>query len=306
MTTLPVTGTPHLRNREGHDDFDVTWGWSHGTEPGITTVLRVRDEAASLPFVLPHLFAAVDRVILVDNGSTDGTAEVARQAAEQCDAVDRLEVRDYPFAVARCGPEHLATPPDSVHSLTYFYNWSFSLVRTGFSLKWDGDMVLTPTGVSLLRDLAWQSEVVDMVVKIPRYPLYVADERRAFLDLGMANAEPWGWPNKPGHHFVKALEWELPMWPEDIRKVTLPQWCCFELKHLDADEFAHWSVDDFTTSPRTARKAREWHVHRALSAGERLPADLYQIEAPDGVHVIDYVREQWLTANRDRLTARSV
>jgi len=27
-----------------------------------------------------------------------------------------------------------------VHSLTYFYNWSFSHVLTPYALKWDGDM----------------------------------------------------------------------------------------------------------------------------------------------------------------------
>ena len=50
-------------------------------------------------------------------------------------AAERLEVRSYPFAVARCGEEHLGTSPDSVHSLVYFYNWSFSHVRTGYALK---------------------------------------------------------------------------------------------------------------------------------------------------------------------------
>ena len=60
----------------------------------------------------------------------------------RCERPDRLEVHSYPFSIARCGEEHLGTPAESVHSLVYFYNWSFSHVRTGYVLKWDADMVL--------------------------------------------------------------------------------------------------------------------------------------------------------------------
>ena len=154
-----------------------------------------RLEARGLPWVLPPLLKAVERVLVVDNGSTDGTADLAHRIASDENAADRLEVHSYPFAVARCGeehlstadtfavarcgPEHLGTPAASVHSLAYFYNWSFSHVRTGYALKWDADMILTDGGSAALRDLEWQLEASQFVVKIPRYPLYVADERHA-------------------------------------------------------------------------------------------------------------------------------
>ena len=48
--------------------------------------------------------------MIVDNGSTDGTPDVARGIAEEQGAADRLEVHAYPFSIARCGAEHLATP----------------------------------------------------------------------------------------------------------------------------------------------------------------------------------------------------
>ncbi len=244
------------------------------------------------------------RMIVVDNGSTDGTADVARRVAEEVGASDRLEVHHYPFAVARCGQEHLDTPGASVHNLAYFYNWSFSHVRTAYALKWDGDMVLTDTAVGALRDLAWQLEASRAVVKIPRYPLYVADERRAFFDVGMTNCEPWAWPNRPGYSFVKALEWELPLWPEDLATVVLPPWSCIELKYLDADEFAHWSHTDFDATERTLRKRREWAVFHALAEGGAPPPGVVAIDAPDGRNVIDYVRSTWLPENASDLTGR--
>jgi hypothetical protein len=126
-------------------------------------------------------------------------------------------------------------------------------------------------------------------VRIPRYPLYVADDKRAFLDLRLRNNEAWGWPNRPGYSFVKALEWELPLWGADVPALALPDWSCVELKHLDAAEFAHWSATDFERSARTARKRREWEVFHALAAGGEPPEDVVALEAPGGEHVIDWV-----------------
>jgi hypothetical protein len=286
---------PTLANEEGHTDFNVRWSWSHGNlEPGFTAVVRAKDEADMLPWVLPPLLQAVRRVVLVDNGSTDGTMDVARRVAGEVGAVDRLEVHSYPFQIARCGDEHLATRAASVHSLVYFYNWSFSHVRTGYALKWDADMVLTDPAVNVLRDLAWQLEGSQAVVKIPRYPLYVADDRRAFLDLGLYNCEPWAWPNRPGYSFVKALEWEQPLWPADLPAMILPDWSCLELKRLDADEFAHWSHTEFGASARTRRKQREWQVFHALANGAESPPDVLAVEAPEGQHVVEYVRSTWM------------
>jgi hypothetical protein len=283
--------SPILTNLENHTDYNVVWGWSEAdATPGFTAVVRAKNEADPLPWVLPPLLRAVERIVLVDNGSTDGTPEVARRVAEECGAAERLEVHSYPFSVARCGEEHLGTPPESVHSLVYFYNWSFSQVRTGYALKWDADMVLTDAAAGVLRDLAWQLEADQVVVKIPRYPLYVVDVRRAFLDVGMSNTEPWAWPNRPGYSFVKAMEWEQPLWPATLPTLVLPDWSCIELKRLDADEFSHWSHTDFGQSARTRRKRREWEVFNSLAHGAEAPEDVISVEAPEGIHVIEHVR----------------
>ena len=284
-----------LVNLEGHSDYDVR-AQEGEVAPGFTAVLRVRDEARPLPFVLPPLLRAVDRVVVIDNRSTDGTADVARRVAAEQGAADRLDVLPYPFAVARCGAEHLGTPAESVHSLAYFYNWSFSHVRTDYVLKWDGDMVLTDSAVAALRGLSWQLEASEAVIRIPRHPLYVADDRLAFLDLELRNCEPWGWPNRPEHRFVKAMEWEMPLWRPDIGGVTLPERSCVELKYLDADEFDHWSDTGFDVSARTRRKRREFEVFNAIAGGGEPPRGVVRIEAPPGEHVVDYVRTSWLTA----------
>ena len=46
--------------REGNEDFDVSWGWAEGApRTGFTAVLRLKDEARSLPWSLPPLLRAV-------------------------------------------------------------------------------------------------------------------------------------------------------------------------------------------------------------------------------------------------------
>ena len=278
-------------NREGHEDFTVRWNDPVPGEGRFTAVLRVKNEARSLPWVLPGLLRVTDRIVIVDNGSDDGTPEVAKQVAADEDAPDRLDVYDYPFSVARCGPEHLSVPADSIHNLTYFYNWSFSHVRTSHCIKWDGDMVLTEDGERYLRALRWELEGADAIVQIPRVSVYVESDDVAYIDTGHVNFEPWIWPNTPEYYFGKAFEWEILIRPQTVPVMVLPEWSLFELKWLDMDEFTNWASIDFQSGAiRTGRKNREWEVFNAVKDGS-LPENVYRVESPGEKHVIHLLRE---------------
>jgi hypothetical protein len=280
------------KNREGISEYAVRWNWAEdSSDSGFTAVLRVKDEARSLPFSLPGVLRCVERAIVVDNGSSDGTPEVALGVAEELGYGEKLRVLSYPFAVSRCGPEHLWTYPDSVHSLTYFYNWSFSHVQTRYALKWDGDMVLTPEGERVLRDLSWQLQGVDGTVKMCRFPAYVESERVAYVDFGFTPYEPWGWRNTSDHTFIKCFDWEH-VRPDADYSLQAPDWMCFELKWLDADEFGHWSHTDFKEINN--RKRREWDLFHALREGISLPEGVVRVESPEGLHVIEHLRRTYM------------
>jgi glycosyltransferase involved in cell wall biosynthesis len=282
------------KNREGLREYAFRWNWvKDSSDSGFTAVLRVKDEARSLPWALPGVLRSVEQTIIVDNGSTDGTPEVALRVAEELGYGERLRVLSYPFSVSRCGPEHLWTYPDSVHSLTYFYNWSFSHVLTRYALKWDGDMVLTPEGELVLRDLAWQLQGVDAAITMRRDPVYVESERVAYVDAALGKAEPWGWRNSPDYTFSKAFDWEL-MMPRPGDPVTrLPDFACFELKWLDADEFGHWSHSDFKVEIND-RKRREWDLFHALREEASLPDGVVRVESREGLHVIEHLRRNYV------------
>lgn len=288
--------TADIPTLEGETAYDVTWPWTSGPLlPGLTCVFRVKNEARNLPWVLPPMFEAVDHIVLVDNQSDDGTLEVAARVAAEVGATDRFTGTTYPWAVSRAGAEHLATPPDSVHSLTHFYNWSFSHVQTAYSMKWDGDMVLSREGVAMLQDLSWQLAGSGSVVAVPRHPLWVGSPSEAWLDLGNRFLEPWIYPMGPDFTFVKAFEWEVREFPSTSERIIAPEGVCVEVKWLDSDEFGHWSSADDFASARAPRKRREMEVYTALTEGR---ADdvigLQHLVAPEGVHIIDYVTQSWM------------
>jgi glycosyltransferase involved in cell wall biosynthesis len=293
-------------NREGLSEYAVRWKWvEDSSASGFTAVLRVKDEARSLPWVLPGVLRSVQKTVVVDNGSTDGTPEVAREVAEGMGLGESLEVISYPFAVSRCGPEHLWTYPDSVHSLTYFYNWAFSHVGTRYALKWDGDMVLTPEGERVLRDLAWQLQGIDAAITMRRDPVYVESERVAYVDALQGKAEPWGWRNSSAHTFSKAFDWEL-MLPRPGDLVTkLPNFVCFELKWLDADEFGHWSHTDFKAEIND-RKRREWDLFHALREGASLPEGVVRVESQEGLHVVEHLRRNYASLRQTATTVPAI
>lgn len=290
---------------EGLSEYDVHWPRdAAGLDRGVTAVLRVRNEAHNLPWTLPPLLRSGFRIVVVDNGSDDGTADVARRVAQEHDAADRVEVTAYPFRISRCGDEHLQTHERSVHSLAHFYNWSFAHVRTAYSLKWDGDMVLTDEGVATFADLAWQLEHVEAVISMPRHPLFVESSRVAYLDRYLINVEEYLFPMGEAYRHVKAFEWEMRMVPRATERLRLPEGLCVELKHLDSDEFDHWDGQTtFGSTERTRRKAREWQVFSELRAGRGAGlAGVERIEAPAGQHVVDYVAQRWLPAQSRPLT----
>ena len=298
-----------LLNVEGDLDFGISWPWRHERlAAGTTIVLRVKNEARSLPFVLPGLLRAAQAVVLVDNESDDGTPDVARRIADELGMSEQLLVTSYPFRVSRCGPEHLSTDAESVHSLTYFYNWSFAHVRTSYSMKWDGDMVLTEDGAALLGDLCWQLPGKEVVLYVPRHSLYIASDSLGYLDLGLRNAEPFGYPMGEDYKHVKAFEWELRVYPDHARGVRLPEGSSIELKWLDSDEFSHWTAPDaFATSFRTSRKRREYALFSDLQQGNWQGHEgLHRIEAPPGSHIVDHVTKVWLPQATRPLVKRNV
>lgn len=85
------------RSRRWADDLYLpeSPAGSGGGGASVVAIVPARNEAALLPVTLPALLEQSGvslRVILVDDGSTDGSAEVALRVAETVGGLDRLEI----------------------------------------------------------------------------------------------------------------------------------------------------------------------------------------------------------------------
>jgi glycosyltransferase involved in cell wall biosynthesis len=70
----------------------------HPPLPSVTVVIPVHNESGYLPQALPQLFAEMEsvnadvRVVIAENGSTDNTADLVREAMETYDSLSLLEL----------------------------------------------------------------------------------------------------------------------------------------------------------------------------------------------------------------------
>lgn len=94
---------------------------------GLSVFMRVKDEADWIGLAVQSILPAADEVVIVDNGSTDGTFELAqRMAAAQ---PDRIRLRQEPDL--------------DIRALSQL---ALGLTRFRWVFRWDGDMVAHTTG----------------------------------------------------------------------------------------------------------------------------------------------------------------
>ncbi|HET8740524.1 MAG TPA: glycosyltransferase [Acidimicrobiia bacterium] len=126
----------------------------------ITIVVPVYNEADFIPTALPMMIAAVEEVgvpytiRIVENGSSDGSAEVAKKTADQADVVvDSLAVPDYGAAM-----RHGFLEADS----EWVVNFDIDYFSAGF-----------------LRQVLAQPDDVDIVIGSKRDPM--SEDRRPLI-----------------------------------------------------------------------------------------------------------------------------
>ena len=117
--------------------------------------MRIRNEAEFLDSSVRSIAGLVDRILLIDNLSSDASPTIIERL--RADYPDKVEVRHYPHTLARVGAEHHRLRDNSIGSgsaggnadqppelLSSYYNWCLGHCRTPFVLKWDGDMIALP------------------------------------------------------------------------------------------------------------------------------------------------------------------
>ena len=233
--------------------------------PGVSAMLRAKNEASNVPVVLPAILDLFDEVVFVDNGSTDETLARVIEVAQSHEHGDRIRVATYPFSVSRCGDEHWATPESSVRNLAYFYNWCLSQCSFSYVFKWDLDMVPMPGGDEALRKAfgAIDHDGAELW-SVRCQTIYRSPEGRWFAANDEINREPRLHPNRATVRYHKARQWEALEPDIELTEQEVAAPCIYELKDTSVDEFDHWTDTD-NLSPR---KQVEYRNYCAVRDGE--------------------------------------
>jgi glycosyltransferase involved in cell wall biosynthesis len=195
-----------------------------------------------------------DEIVCVDNGSEDNTLEVVREFKERRDKESKIKLYAYPFKISRCGPEHFDTPEDSIHSLTYYYNWTLSKCSLKYVCKWDGDMILRKEVrqpfKAFLQQLQGEQKKCWILYG---QTVYRNLENNYYLAKGEVNGEVMMFPNGLNARFFKVDLFESLKCDPPLDEGQFDGVLFYELKFANSDEFSHWSISDIPTE----RKKRE-------------------------------------------------
>jgi glycosyltransferase involved in cell wall biosynthesis len=253
-----------FKNREGLLNYQFSLLGCRNKE-GVSGLLRVKNEAEKIGHCLRSILGVFDEIILVDNGSEDGTLEVVRKIKKLEDSRDQIKIYSYPFKIARCGEEHFNTPEDSVHNLAYYYNWCLSQCLYKYVCKWDGDMILRKESrTSFKRFLKEIQKVRRTCWCLNGQTVYRDRDLNFYRAREEINFEimifPYG--NITRYHKIDLYE-ALKSQPK-LPVETVPGITFYELKYASEDEFSHWSSRKFVTP----RKKREWQNFLMIESGQ--------------------------------------
>lgn len=109
---------------------------------GISLFARLKNGEDFLEKAIESHLPYVDEIVLVDNNSTDKTAEICEKFAKKFPK--KVKFFRYTPDVVGVGNEKWAeTPENSVHSLVHYYNWTLSKTTCQYVMKLDDDIIAT-------------------------------------------------------------------------------------------------------------------------------------------------------------------
>lgn len=250
-------------NREQLADFNFVLARSKDRH-GVSGLLRVRNEQEKIRYSLGSILDVFDEIVLVDNGSVDRTLSIVLEMKDKHDQNDKIHIHNYPFKLARCGPEHFGMPEDSVASLVYFNNWALSHCSYKYVCRWDGDMMLRREArasfCQFIREIDTNRK---QCWSLPGQTVYRDAAKNFYLSRNEINKQIMIFPNGFNQRFVKAEHWERLRCRPRLPVTEYPATCFWELKFTEEEEFSHWSTHAWPTE----RKRLEWENFQLIQGG---------------------------------------
>lgn len=150
---------------------DTNFGYSNtNLKPGTAVVLRVKNEYNTIYHCIKTIVDIIDQIVVVDNGSTDGTLQLLRDLEKEHSNVFLYE---YKITIPKVGKEqekHVNSR--SINTIATYYNWCLSKVNRYTVIKWDGDFMCI------------RNNLIDM---IKNYNLSTRNDKFAIWFTGITN-----------------------------------------------------------------------------------------------------------------------
>ena len=127
-------------------DFDAS-----SKKPGVSAIMRLRNEAEFLDLALESIFELFDELIIVYNQCTDRTPEIVAKYGRR----DPQRVRAFHYLPEVCPPRtemHGTLPAGHVSSFVHYSNFALSKASFQITTLWDGDMIAEPDALGRVLD----------------------------------------------------------------------------------------------------------------------------------------------------------
>jgi len=131
-----------LANIEWNSDYDIPLeSFTKEKKKWISGIARLHNSSEFLKIVVESHLPLVDEVILINNNSTDTTADVCKKLVEQYG--EKIKYYEYPFDHKPYSTkEHFETPENSLYSWIYYSNRCHAKANYSHICKLDDDHLM--------------------------------------------------------------------------------------------------------------------------------------------------------------------
>jgi hypothetical protein len=145
---------------------------------GYTALLRIKNEIFSIKKCVLDIVDLFDEIIIIDNGSTDGTLIVIKELEK---LYSNIFVYEYRIDIPRYGVEHIESfKQNKKNTLKNYYNWTASKARYNKKIKWDGDFWCIRNNLKTLMK-QFKHETDELSVHFSGITLFIDDDKKLYI-----------------------------------------------------------------------------------------------------------------------------
>ncbi len=166
-----------------------------------------------------------DEIILVDNNSNDKTDKICKKLQSKYPNI--VKYYKYPFEIYKIWTKkYLDTKENSIHSLSYYYNWTLSKTSYKYVIKLDDDHLVINNNLKLIIDKIKKNEL-KCFLQIPLLNIYRYKNKLCYSYDSLKSSfawlfwDFWFFPISEKTYFIKQKKAETIIFPLKIKNYKI-------------------------------------------------------------------------------------